>query len=85
MKIKSLLQRSRISAKFRMTAELNLYSAFTGKIIWSGSSYKEGNASYDHYARDLNPDFYVSDKDESYRKFTRNLIYSLTEDFRSSN
>ncbi|MCK5219982.1 MAG: hypothetical protein KAR14_00245 [Candidatus Aminicenantes bacterium] len=49
-----------------------------------GSSYKEGDASYDHYSRDLNPDFYVSDKDESYRKFVRKLIYSLTEDFRSS-
>lgn len=84
MKVKSLLQRSRISAKFRMTAELNIYSALPGKVIWRGSSYKEGNASYDHYARDLNPDFYVSDKDESYRKFTRKLIYSLTEDFRSS-
>lgn len=84
MKIKSLLQRSRISAKFRMTAELNIYSALPGKITWKGSAYKEGNASYDHYARDLNPDFYVSDKDESYRKFVRKLIYSLTEDFRSS-
>ncbi len=84
MKVKSLLQRSRIKAKFRMTAELNLYSALSGKVTWNGSSYKEGNASYDHYARDLNPDFYVSDKDESYRKFVRKLIYSLTEDFRSA-
>ncbi|MCK4888292.1 MAG: hypothetical protein KAS21_06910 [Candidatus Aminicenantes bacterium] len=84
MKVKSLLQRSRISAKFRMTAELNLYIALSGNVTWKGSSYKEGDASYDHYSRDLNPDFYVSDKDESYRKFVRKLIYSLTEDFRSS-
>lgn len=84
MKVKSLLDRSRISAKFRMTAELNLYSALPGKITWKGSSYKEGNASYDHYARDLNPDFHISDKDESYRKFVRKLIYFLTSDFRTS-
>ncbi len=84
IKVKSLLQRSRISAKFRMKGELNLYSESSEKIIWSGSAFKNGNASYDHYAKDLNPDFYVSDKDESYRKFVRKLIYSLTEDLRPS-
>lgn len=84
IKMKSLLQRSRISAKFRMKGELYLYSESAGKIIWSNSAFKNGNASYDHYTKDLNPDFFVSDKDESYRKFVRKLIYSLTEDLRPS-
>lgn len=80
-----LMTRSRIGVKFRMTAELKLFKGGTGKQIWRDSYSREGYASYDHFAKNINPDFYVSDKDESYVRFVRDLIYHLTADLRPSN
>jgi len=82
MKVQSLMQRSRIRMKFRMNAVLKLYSGNSGSDIWNGSSSNVGYASYDHFARNINPVFYVSDNDESYVRFVRKLIYFLTEDLR---
>jgi len=84
MKVGSLMKRSRIRTKFRMTAELKLFNGRTGKQVWEDSYSREGHASYDHFSKNINPDFYVSDKDESYMRFVRNLIYHLTEDLRPS-
>jgi len=84
MKLGSLMKRSRIRTKFRMTAELKLFHGGSGEQIWKDSYSREGHASYDHFAKNINPDFYVSDKDESYVRFVRNLIYHLTEDLRPS-
>lgn len=80
--VKSVLRRTRIGIKFRMEAELKLYSSDVGRVIWTGSSFKDGHASYDHFTRDLEPEFYVSDKDESYKRFVRNLLYFITKDLR---
>lgn len=84
MKVGSLMKRSRIRTKFRMTADLQLFNGGSGKQIWNDSYSREGYASYDHFAKNINPDFYVSDKDESYVRFVRNLIYHLTADLRPS-
>ncbi len=84
MRVQSLMQKSRIQTTFRMTAELKLFNGSSGELVWSGSTSRQGNASYDHFSTEITPVFKVSDNDESYIRFVRKLIYLLTEDFHSS-
>jgi len=83
-KSRELIDGARVTAHFRMTAVLKLFNGRSGEQIWEKSCSREGNASYGPLTKKTHFDFYISDKDESYVRFVRNLIWSLTEDLRPS-
>jgi hypothetical protein len=80
--IRGLLHNVSIIATFTMTAEAKLFSARDGATLWANSTTRRGTAAYVHMTKSLIPYFDVRDMDESYRKFVRKIIFSLTRDFR---
>ncbi len=82
--IRGLLHNVSIKATFTMTADSKLYSVKDGAILWANSTTRRGTAAYVHMTKSLIPYFDVRDMDESYRKFVRKILFSLTRDFRPS-
>jgi hypothetical protein len=81
--IAAVLHKSlRVRASFSISVTGRLISAESGATIWTDSSYIKGTLGLLSLGEDQIPYFSVRDQDETSTRLVRDLIYTLTRDFR---
>ncbi len=82
--INALIKNMGVRASFTISITSRLYSTSTGATLWTDSVRWEDSLADLNLSTDGIPSFNVKDKNEAHQRLVEQMVYELTQDFRST-